>query len=185
MLHEDSVPPATNDSAPAADPVSSQSKKAALPTSTSLGENNSADANGGAGSPVSGTPPRVDDGHDLGSPTPSSSQDSPEVSQSVDPYELREKIIQVLHTVYDPEIPVDIWELGLIYKLDVREDGDVYIQMTLTSPMCPVAGSLPPEVQQKVASVSGVRNVQVELTWDPPWHMGMMSEVARLKLGFM
>jgi FeS assembly SUF system protein len=103
----------------------------------------------------------------------------------MDPYELREKIIQVLHNVYDPEIPVDIWELGLVYRLDVREDGDVYIQMTLTSPMCPVAGSLPPEVQQRVASVPGVRNVQVDLTWDPPWHMGMMSDVARLKLGFM
>jgi FeS assembly SUF system protein len=103
----------------------------------------------------------------------------------MDPYELREKIIQVLHNVYDPEIPVNIWELGLVYRLDVREDGDVYIQMTLTSPMCPVAGSLPPEVQQRVASVPGVRNVQVDLTWDPPWHMGMMSDVARLKLGFM
>ncbi len=104
---------------------------------------------------------------------------------AVDPAELREKIIQVLHTVYDPEIPVDIWELGLVYRLDVREDRDVFIQMTLTSPMCPVAGSLPPEVQQKVASVPGVRNVQVDLTWDPPWHMGMMTDVARLKLGFM
>ncbi|MGB9692208.1 MAG: DUF59 domain-containing protein [Candidatus Sumerlaeaceae bacterium] len=99
--------------------------------------------------------------------------------------QLREQIIQMLHTVYDPEIPVDIWELGLVYRLDVRENGDVYIQMTLTSPMCPVAGSLPPEVRQKVASVPGVRNVEVELTWDPPWHMGMMSDVARLKLGFM
>ncbi|MCX7626666.1 MAG: SUF system Fe-S cluster assembly protein [Candidatus Sumerlaeaceae bacterium] len=119
------------------------------------------------------------------SPLSAASPEPAQASQSVDPYDLREKIIQVLHTVYDPEIPVDIWELGLVYKLDVREDGNVYIQMTLTSPMCPVAGSLPPEVQQKVASVAGVQNVQVELTWDPPWHMGMMSEVARLKLGFM
>ncbi len=105
--------------------------------------------------------------------------------EQVDTFKLREQIIQMLHTVYDPEIPVDIWELGLVYRLDVRENGDVYIQMTLTSPMCPVAGSLPPEVRQKVSSVPGVRNVEVELTWDPPWHMGMMSDVARLKLGFM
>lgn len=119
-------------------------------------------------------------------PSPAQSADAQAPQEgTVDPTELREKIIQVLHTVYDPEIPVDIWELGLIYRLDIREDGDVYIQMTLTSPMCPVAGSLPPEVQQKVASVPGVRNVQVDLTWDPPWHMGMMSDVARLKLGFM
>jgi len=104
---------------------------------------------------------------------------------ALDPWKLREQIIQVLHTVYDPEIPVDIWELGLVYRLDVRENGDVYIQMTLTSPLCPVAGSLPPEVRQKVQSVAGVRDVQVELTWDPPWHMGMMTDVARLKLGFM
>jgi len=117
--------------------------------------------------------------------TPTQSAESTPAESTVDPYELREKIIQVLHNVYDPEIPVDIWELGLVYRLDVREDGDVYIQMTLTSPMCPVAGSLPPEVQQRVASVPGVRNVQVDLTWDPPWHMGMMSDVARLKLGFM
>lgn len=117
--------------------------------------------------------------------TPTQSPESAPAESTMDPYELREKIIQVLHNVYDPEIPVDIWELGLVYRLDVREDGDVYIQMTLTSPMCPVAGSLPPEVQQRVASVPGVRNVQVDLTWDPPWHMGMMSDVARLKLGFM
>jgi FeS assembly SUF system protein len=99
--------------------------------------------------------------------------------------ELRQKIIQVLHTVYDPEIPVDIWELGLIYRLDIDANGDVYIQMTLTSPMCPVAGSLPPEVERKVASVPGVKSVRVELTWDPPWNMAMMSDVARLTLGFM
>jgi FeS assembly SUF system protein len=104
---------------------------------------------------------------------------------ALDPWKLREQIIQVLHTVYDPEIPVDIWELGLVYRLDVRENGDVSIQMTLTSPLCPVAGSLPPEVRQKVQSVPGVHDVQVELTWDPPWHMGMMTDVARLKLGFM
>ena len=97
---------------------------------------------------------------------------------------LRGDIVAALKTVYDPEIPVDIYEMGLIYRLDVSHDGEVFIQMTLTSPACPVAGSLPGDVERAVRAVDGVRNVGVELIWDPPWDREMMSEAARLELGF-
>ena len=90
----------------------------------------------------------------------------------------------VLKTVYDPEIPVDIYELGLIYEVDVRPDDSVYLKMTLTSPMCPVAEILPPEVEEKVRGVPGVAGVELELVWDPPWGPEMMSEAARLELNF-
>ena len=96
---------------------------------------------------------------------------------------LREDVIAALRTVYDPEIPVDIYELGLVYGVEVDESGSVAIQMTLTSPMCPVAGSLPPEVEAKVSAIPGVASARVELVWDPPWHPGLMSEAARLELG--
>ena len=96
---------------------------------------------------------------------------------------LEPAIIEVLHTCFDPEIPVDIYELGLIYGIDVQPSGEVAIRMTLTSPGCPVAGSLPGEVQQKVQSVPGVTDVNVELVWDPPWCMDKMSEAAKLQLG--
>ena len=97
---------------------------------------------------------------------------------------LRDRVIEVLKTVYDPEIPVDIYELGLIYEVDIRKDQDVYIQMTLTTPMCPVAETLPPEVENKVRSVAGIENVELELVWDPPWNPEMMSEAAKLTLNF-
>jgi len=97
---------------------------------------------------------------------------------------LRERVVQVLKTVFDPEIPVDIWELGLIYRLDVDEAGEVSIDMTLTSPACPVAGSLPGEVQEKVMGAAGVSSVKLELVWDPPWEPSRMSEAARIGLGF-
>ena len=97
--------------------------------------------------------------------------------------ELRERIVEALGTCYDPEIPVNIYELGLIYGIDVQETGDVAIRMTLTSPMCPVAGSLPPEVQAKVQSVPGVKAAKVDLVWDPPWNPDRMSEAARVQLG--
>jgi FeS assembly SUF system protein len=97
---------------------------------------------------------------------------------------LRDRVIDALKTVFDPEIPVDIYELGLIYLLDVAEDGAVRIHMTLTSPACPVAGSLPGEVQKKIESVPGVKSAQVDLVWDPPWSQERMSETARLELGF-
>ncbi|MCB0571261.1 MAG: SUF system Fe-S cluster assembly protein [Phaeodactylibacter sp.] len=95
---------------------------------------------------------------------------------------LEERIIAALKTVYDPEIPVDIYELGLVYTIETREDGFVRISMTLTSPMCPVADALPMEVQQKVAEVDGVTEVDLSVVYDPPWSKEMMSEEARLTL---
>ena len=94
-----------------------------------------------------------------------------------------DRIVQELKTVYDPEIPVDIYELGLIYKVKIGEDGAVAIRMTLTSPMCPAAEELPPEVESKARGVEGVASVELDLVWDPPWNPGMMSEAAKLELG--
>jgi FeS assembly SUF system protein len=98
--------------------------------------------------------------------------------------ELQQSIIEVLRTVYDPEIPVDVYELGLIYEIEVHDNQRVRIRMTLTAPGCPVAGHLVEEVQQKVLSVPGVADADVELVWDPPWDQSRMSEAARLALGF-
>lgn len=97
---------------------------------------------------------------------------------------LEQQLINALKEVYDPEIPVDVWELGMIYELKIDDDGNVYVKMTLTTPACPVAGSLPGEVKQKLLSIEGVKDVYVDLVWDPPWNMNMMTEEARLKLGF-
>lgn len=99
------------------------------------------------------------------------------------PPDLREAVIDVLQTCYDPEIPVNIYDLGLIYAVDVSAEQVVNIQMTLTSPACPVAGTLPPEVQQKVAAIPGVRAAKVDLVWEPPWGRHLLSEAARLQLG--
>jgi FeS assembly SUF system protein len=103
--------------------------------------------------------------------------------------ELEEKIIQVLKTCYDPEIPVDIFELGLIYEIRISNSidskADVNVKMTLTSPACPVAGSLPPEVESKIRTIPEVDKVKIELVWNPPWDKDMMSEIAKLELGFM
>ena len=99
--------------------------------------------------------------------------------------ELKEKIIQAIKMVYDPEIPVDVYELGLIYDIKIYPVNNVYIQMTLTSPACPSAGAIPAEVEQEVRKIEGVNDVQVELTFDPPYSQDMMSEVAKLELGFM
>ena len=98
---------------------------------------------------------------------------------------MEKEIIQRLKTCFDPEIPVDIYELGLIYETKIDEDGNVYLKMTLTSPMCPVAGSLPAEVREKVKSVEGVTDVYVDLVWDPPWDKDMMSDYAKVELGFL
>ena len=99
--------------------------------------------------------------------------------------EIERDVVETLKSVYDPEIPVNIYELGLIYNVEVRDDRSVEVRLTLTSPMCPVAGSLPPEVEAKVASVAGVTASIVDLVWDPPWNPGMMSEAAKLELGMM
>lgn len=96
--------------------------------------------------------------------------------------DLKQKVIETLKTCYDPEIPVDIYELGLIYDVRVTENNNVEISMTLTSPHCPVAESLPVEVQQKVVMIEGVNDASVDITWDPPWTPEKMSEAARLEL---
>ncbi len=100
-----------------------------------------------------------------------------------DPSDVENGIVDMLKTIFDPEIPVNIYELGLIYDVDIQEGGQVQIKMTLTSPGCPVAGSLPGEVKAKVESVPGVTSADVEIVWDPVWNPSMMSEAARLQLG--
>jgi FeS assembly SUF system protein len=97
--------------------------------------------------------------------------------------DLNTRIIDALKTCYDPEIPVDIWELGLIYNIQIEEGNDVYITMTLTSPNCPVAETLPVEVEQRVADIPDVNKAKVEITFEPPWEKEMMSEEAKLELG--
>jgi FeS assembly SUF system protein len=97
--------------------------------------------------------------------------------------EIEADIIDTLRTCYDPEIPVNIYDLGLIYDIKLDEAQFAHVQMTLTSPMCPVAGTLPPEVQHKIAQVPGVSGAAVDLVWDPPWNQDMMGEAAKLKLG--
>ena len=105
--------------------------------------------------------------------------------KTIDPNLLGEKIVKVLKQVFDPEIPVDVYELGLIYDVFINEDYEVKILMTLTSPNCPVAESLPKEVEDKVKSIDEVKDAEVEITFDPPWTKDLMSEEAKLELGFM
>lgn len=107
------------------------------------------------------------------------------MSEEIDTAELGEKIVNVLKSIYDPEIPVDIYELGLIYDVFVNEDYDVKILMTLTTPNCPVAETLPLEVEEKVKSLNEVNEAEVEITFDPPWTQDLMSEEAKLELGFL
>ena len=108
---------------------------------------------------------------------------STEVLKGTD--ELKDKVTEVLQTVYDPEIPVNIYELGLVYEVDVLPVNNVQIVMTLTAPSCPAAQSLPIEVDQKVRAIEGVNDVHVSVTWNPPWDRSMMSEAAQLELGFL
>jgi FeS assembly SUF system protein len=98
---------------------------------------------------------------------------------------LGERVIEALRTVYDPEIPVNIYELGLVYKIDIEDGNRVNVEMTLTSPACPVAGTLPGEVESRIREIDGVTDAAVEVVWDPPWHPGMMTEEAQLELGMM
>lgn len=102
---------------------------------------------------------------------------------TISPEQLKEDVIEVLKTVYDPEIPINIYELGLIYKVDVSKSGNVSIDMTLTAPGCPVAQSFPGDVESRVMTVEGVKKAHVELVWDPQWTKDMMSEAAQLQLG--
>ena len=98
---------------------------------------------------------------------------------------LKREVIEMLKTVYDPEIPVNIYELGMIYDVEVTESNNVIIKMTLTTPACPVAESLPGDVRQRIKGIDGVNEVFVDLVWDPPWNMDMMSDEAKLQLGML
>jgi FeS assembly SUF system protein len=111
----------------------------------------------------------------------SNSQSTMNVSEIV---ALNDKIVEKMRTVYDPEIPVNIYDLGLIYKVQVEPTGDVYVKMTLTSPGCPAAGTLPGEVEDKIVVIPGVKKVKVDVVWEPTWDKNMMSEAAKLQLGF-
>lgn len=105
--------------------------------------------------------------------------------EEINGQEIGEKVVKVLKTIYDPEIPVDIYELGLIYDVMVSSDGDVKILMTLTSPNCPVAETLPVEVEEKVKTLKEVNDAEVEITFDPPWNKDLISEEAKLELGML
>lgn len=107
------------------------------------------------------------------------------MSESINTNDLGEKIVRVLKTIFDPEIPVDIYELGLIYDVFVNEDYDVKILMTLTTPNCPVAETLPMEVEEKIKSLDEVKSAEVEITFDPPWSQDLISEEAKLELGLL
>ncbi len=106
-------------------------------------------------------------------------------SKKMKPYELEELIVNQIKTIYDPEIPVDIYELGLIYEISVNEDYEVVVTMTLTTPNCPSAEEIPREVEEKVSLIEEVKKCDVVLTFDPPWDKDMMSEEAQLELGFL
>ena len=99
--------------------------------------------------------------------------------------ELNDKIIRAIKTVYDPEIPVDVYELGLIYEIDIKNNKDVHVLMTLTSPSCPAAESIPSDVKNRIEMIKEINDVDVEITFDPPYTSDLMSEEAKLELGFM
>ena len=99
--------------------------------------------------------------------------------------QLENDVLDMIRTCYDPEIPVNIYELGLIYEVNINEEHDVHVLMTLTSPSCPVAETLPPDVEEKIRSVEGIKSAKVEITFEPTWDQSMMSEEAKLELGFL
>ncbi len=107
------------------------------------------------------------------------------MEETQNPEKLKEQVIEVLKTCFDPEIPVNIYELGLIYEVNINPQSEVAVRMTLTSPACPVAGSLPPEVEGKIKAVPGVSSAKVEVIWDPPWTPEKMTEAAKLMLNMM
>jgi FeS assembly SUF system protein len=119
----------------------------------------------------------------FGKPKPTIDSQAPARKQ--DPGELRDQVIEALRRVYDPEIPVNIYDLGLIYRLELLDDRRVEVDMTLTAPACPVAGTLPGMVENAIRQVPGVSDAHVELVWDPPWTQERMSEEALLQLGMM
>lgn len=105
--------------------------------------------------------------------------------QGINELVMEEKVVEVLRTVFDPEIPVNVYEIGLIYDIAIDPDGAVVIKMTLTSPMCPVAESLPMEVEARVCTLQGVKSCKVDIVWEPPWTPDKMSEAAKLQLGML
>ena len=107
------------------------------------------------------------------------------MTEKIDTKKLGDQVVKILKTVYDPEIPVDIYELGLIYDVFLNENNDVKVLMTLTTPNCPVADSLPEEVKNKIKEIPHVNEVEIEMTFDPPWSKDLMSEEAKLELGFL
>ena len=115
----------------------------------------------------------------------SSPQAVVEPAEPIDKEDLKNRIVEAMKTIYDPEIPVNVYDIGLIYKIEPQDDGLVQLTMTLTTPNCPAAGILPGEIESKARGVEGVRDVDFELTFDPPWNPEMMSEGARLELGMM
>ena len=129
-------------------------------------------------SPPHGTPSAVE-------PPGAPMEGTPLIRPSSTDHPLHEAVVEACRTVHDPEIPVNIYDLGLVYTIEITGDGDVRILMTLTAPGCPVAGEMPGWVAEAVEPLPGVRTVDVQLTWDPPWGMEMMSDEARLELGFM
>ena len=110
---------------------------------------------------------------------------APLIAPSSTEHPLYDQVVEACRTVYDPEIPVNIYDLGLVYTITISEANDVHLVMTLTAPGCPVAGEMPGWLQEAIEPVPGVKQVEVEITWDPPWGMDMMSDEARLELGFM
>ena len=110
---------------------------------------------------------------------------TPMIAPSSTDHPLHDASVEACRSVFDPEIPVNIFDLGLIYTIDINDENDVRVVMTLTAPGCPVAGEMPGWVQEAIMGVAGVRTVDVELVWEPPWGMDMMSDEARLELGFM
>ncbi|WP_159716459.1 SUF system Fe-S cluster assembly protein [Geminicoccus flavidas] len=112
-------------------------------------------------------------------------EDAAQRARALEVEQLGNQIVDTLKTIYDPEIPVNIYELGLIYKIDIEDDNRVIVTMTLTSPSCPVAESLPIEVENKITALESIPGCTVEITWDPPWHPSMMSEEAQLELGMI
>jgi len=110
---------------------------------------------------------------------------TPDAADTPELAALRERVIEALQTVYDPELPVNLYDLGLIYAIDLAPPGDVHVRMTLTAPGCPVAGTLPGEVQRKLTGVEGVTSAKVDLVWNPPWTKARMSEAALLELGML
>jgi FeS assembly SUF system protein len=105
--------------------------------------------------------------------------------ETIDKNKIEQEVIEELKTIYDPEIPVNIFDLGMIYEINVDDDGIVYVKMTLTAPNCPVAETLPMQVKERIMALPSLRGVSLELVWDPPWNIDMMSDEAKLLLGYM